>query len=233
MKKEVCPAWGKTCNTCHKENHFKGSQSCHKTKKVYAIGDAEDSESTDEEIIMSLNHVESVRAVTSKAVYCEMQMQRTPVKLQNDCGATVNIMPHHLVPVPYKLNACNITLKMWNKTTMDALGQRALKLKNRVTGKKYNVLFVIVAEDLTPLLSRTAAEKMGLITINYGDFKRVNAVCEQNNSPEVEFGDVFTGEVGKLPGTAHLTLQAERDPVVCPMRGIPIAIRDKVHDKIF
>ncbi len=122
MKKEVCPAWGKTCNACHKEKHFKGSQSCHKAKKVYAIGDAEDSEITDEQIIMSLNRLESVRAITSKAVYCEMQIQQTLIKLQIDSGATVNIMPHHLVPVLYKLNACNITLKMWNKTTMDALG---------------------------------------------------------------------------------------------------------------
>ncbi len=42
---------------------------------------------------------------------------------------------------------------------------------------------------------------------------------------------MFTGEIGKLPDTAHLTLQVDRDPVVCPMRGIPIAIRDKVHLK--
>ncbi len=50
---------------------------------------------------------------------------------------------------------------------------------------------------------------MDLITINYGDFKPVNAVCEQNNLLEVEFEDVFTGEVGKLPSTAHLPLQAD------------------------
>ncbi len=167
-----------------------------------------------------------------RPLYCEMQIQGTPVKLQIDCCATVNVMPHHLVPVPYKLNACNITLKMWNKTTMDVLGQCALILKNPATGKKYNVLFVIIAEDLTLLLNRNAVEKMGLITINYEDFKGVN-VCEKNNSLEVEFENVFTGEVGKLPGTAHLTLQVDQDPVVCPTRGIPIAIRDKVHDKIF
>jgi hypothetical protein len=32
MKKQECPAWGKTCAKCGMANHFKGAPKCPKSK---------------------------------------------------------------------------------------------------------------------------------------------------------------------------------------------------------
>lgn len=104
-----------------------------------------------------------------------MEVNGKPVKLQIDCGATVNILSkRHLDGLP--LPPETVQLQMWNGSTIQALGRCKLRTRNVKTGQKFNVHFVIVEEELTPLLSRNAAEKMGLITVNYNHFKHVNAV---------------------------------------------------------
>ena len=38
MKKELCPAWGKTCMACGGKNHFRVSSNC-KHHSVHAVGE--------------------------------------------------------------------------------------------------------------------------------------------------------------------------------------------------
>lgn len=243
FRKELCPAWGRTCNGCHRSNHFKDSPVCSKNRNIHAVIEDPESESTDEELIMSVTELISTVG-HKKAVYCEMLVCGNRVRMQIDCGATVNVIPSSLVPSPLNLQPTDVTLKMWNNTTMTPLGQCVLKVKNPKTKKKYNVQFVVVEEQLTPLLSRTAAEKMGLITINYEDFVNVNAVSKdpintlsQEPMKEVmhivsEYSDVFKEEVGEFKGEVHLTLRDDAEPVVCPARKVPIAIRPKLDKQL-
>lgn len=67
---------------------------------------------------------------------------------------------------------------MWNKARVMELGTCKLPLENPKTSQKYMVKFVIVEEELTPLLSRKAAEKMNLVTVNYDKFESVSGVVE-------------------------------------------------------
>ncbi len=234
MKKELCPAWGHSCNACHKKNHFKGSEVCGKTKKIHAVDYESDGyDTTDEEVI---SMVKTAPSIHEKAVYCEMLVEDTPVKLQIDCGATANMIPNSLVPSPIALKPTDKTLKMWNNTTITPLGECVLKVKNPATRKKYNVLFIVVEENLTPLISRSAAEKMQLITINYEQFVNVNAVT-QDTDAEVqqilaEYSDVFEETVGCFPGTVHLTLKPDAQPVVCGLRKPSISTKGQLIDTL-
>ena len=64
---------------------------------------------------------------------------------------------------------------------MKALGTCKLRLQNPKTSQKYMVKFAIVKEELTHLLSRNAAEKMKLITVNYNKFESVSGEVEDKH----------------------------------------------------
>ena len=227
MKKEVCPAWGKRCTACGLKNHFAASQEC-KKKKVHAVQPDYSSDSSSS-LVSSISTVTtsdhaSINSGQSdhQPIYCEMEVNGKPVKLQVDCGATVNILPkRHLHDLP--LRPETVKLQMWNGSTIQALGRCKLRTRNVKTGQKLNVEFVIVKEELTPLLSRNAAEKMGLITVNYNHFKHVNAVTTSLEALyHKKFPEAFRGNTGILPGKkVHLTTMPNAVPVVRDARTLP------------
>jgi hypothetical protein len=118
---------------------------------------------------------------------------------------------------------------MWNKSTLEALGKCKVRVVNRVTKQKYNVDFVIVEDGLTPLLSRKAAEKMELITVNYNKFELVNAV----SSYVSKFLKAFSDRPGVLPGgLVHLTVTPGAEPVVRGARTIPESLKVNVKARL-
>ena len=108
---------------------------------------------------------------------------------------------------------------------------------NPATGDKFNVDYVIVdGDELTPLLSRKAAERMKLITVNYENFEMVSAVSGSSTtrirSVKV-YPDVFDGKLGSLPGgKIHLTLEPNVEPVVRPPRTLPESLNSSEKDEL-
>ena len=92
-------------------------------------------------------------------------------------------------------------------------------------------------ESLTPLLSRKTAEQMGLLTINFDNFKRINNVNSELNILS-DFPKPFDGELGILPGgaesngTVRLVIDEDSNPSVRPARRIAVALKSKVKDKL-
>ena len=84
---------------------------------------------------------------------------------------------------------------MWNKVKMKALETCKLLFENPKTLLNYIVKFAVVDKQLTPLLSRKAAEKMNLITVNYDQFEHVNGVVDSTDILD-EFPDIFNGDIG-------------------------------------
>jgi hypothetical protein len=147
-----------------------------------------------------------------------------------DCGTTVNILSKSMIRT---LPICpdHVQLKMWNKLTLKALGKCKVRVVNPVTNQKYNVDFVIVEDYLTPLLSRKAAEKMGLITVNYSRFELVNAVS--TSCYVSQFPKAFSDRPGVLPdGLVHLTLTPSAESVVHGARTIPESLKVKVKVRL-
>lgn len=82
------------------------------------------------------------------------------------------------------------------------VGSCALLVVNPKNQKKYRVKFMVVNEDLTPLLGLNATEKMKLLTIHKENF--LNVVKQAKADVTVKYTDVFDERLGKLPGNVHL-----------------------------
>ena len=239
MKKESCPAWGKSCDACKGKNHFKNSERCPKSKKnVHGVHECGCSE-TDSSSCAGISTVTSADVCTIKSsedspVYCNMVVNKQLTKLQVDCGATVHVLPRRYVGNK-EIRHEDVSLKMWNDFTMKAIGKCRVKTVNPVTGEKWKIDYVVVEEDLIPLLIRKAAEKMKLITINYDNFKSVSAVSTSSKTSDVvnDFPEVFDNNLGSLPGGKdHLTLAPNAEPVVRPTRALPESLSPTVKTEL-
>ena len=239
MKKESCPAWGKSCDACKGKNHFKNSERCPKSKRnVHGVREYGYSD-TDSSSCASISTVTTADVCTIKSsedspVYCNMVVNKQLVKLQVDCGATVNVLPRRYVGNK-EIRHEDVSLKMWNDVTMKAIGKCRVKTVNPVTGEKWKIDYVVVDQDLIPLLSRKAAEKIKLITINYDNFQSVSAVSTSLKTSEVvnEFPKVFDNKLGSLPAK-NVQTQAEYETInaitFLPMREESISkIRDETE----
>ena len=172
LKREFCKAWGQQCNTCEGLNNF--SRCCPKSTprpSLHAVDEGHGCESdSSAEMVLSVTS-ESVNSVsnTSGPIYAKMELKDRDVKLQVDCGTTVNVISQKYVHNE-SLEKSDTKLTMYNKTTLKPICKCRIIMRNPTNGKKYNVLFEVVKEDLMPLLSRKAAEQMQLITVNYDKF---------------------------------------------------------------
>ncbi|XP_064637067.1 uncharacterized protein K02A2.6-like [Lineus longissimus] len=157
------------------------------------------------------------------------------VRFQIDCGATVTVLPKRYLKPDSKIRKEHVHLRMWNSSGLNALGKCKVNVVNPATGQRFRLDCVLVEEDLTPLLSRKAAEKMRLITVNYDYFDQVNSVSPGGAAVSKfvnEFPNVFNRKVGTLPGKVHLTLEPNAEPVVRPPHNVPEALKDRVKSEI-
>jgi len=220
MKKELCPAWGKTCMTCGGKNNFQMSSKCkrhsgHSVSKDYSTDSSESSSETISGITTVQDHFVHAVQPGNQLIFCEMEVNKKPVRLQIDCGSTVCILPKRYVENA-QIRPEKVNLQMWNKTSLQALGKCKTKVVNPTTKQKFKVDFVIVDKELTPLLSGKAAQKMNLITVNYDKFKVVNAV----SSPE--HVQLFPDTLKDTPGKkVHLTTVEDASPAIRSARTLP------------
>ena len=237
MRKESCPAWGKVCTSCGEKNHFPASRKCkgrsvHVVQDDYASDSSTSSTGTISTITVELCHDVNSAQSQHPLIYCEMLINDKPVRLQIDCGATVCILPKRYLE-NLEVRPEIVNLQMWNKLSVKALGKCKVHVKNPVTNEKFKVDFVIVNQAFTPLLSGNAAQAMGLITVNYGNFKVVNGISTASHSYIQQFPAVFKDTPGTLPGKrVHLTVEDGATPVVHCACTLPEARKDAVKAEL-
>ena len=82
-----CPAFGKTCNVCHKQNHF--AKVCKATtKEVHTVGN----ESARDEQPFLIGTIGS-KQVADKDWYVNFQINNCTIPFKIDTGAQCNVMP--------------------------------------------------------------------------------------------------------------------------------------------
>ena len=86
----------------------------------------------------------------------------------------------------------------------------------------------MVDGHVTPVLSKRACERMGLVCLNY---EHIQTVFESDIL--AEFYDVFNDEIGTLPGDVHFTIDSQANPVAITSCRVPVSIRKKNVDKKF
>ena len=87
--------------------------------------------------------VNGVASKKDKPIYGETHIRSNPVRRQvdcGDCGATVSIIPKSHIS-DTQLKPSKISLGVWNKEKMNALGTCKLSLQNPKTSQKYMVNF--------------------------------------------------------------------------------------------
>ena len=220
MKREECPAWGKLCSKCGQSNHFPvkcpNSKYRPRVHKVQHDDSNTDSETSDEEWIKV---VHSKDHKSSKEVKCRLLVgpSRTEVAFQIDTGASVNILPESYAD---NIVDTNKKLTVGNNTDVSPLGTCRTTVRNPANNKKYSVEFVVVRNDLSPLMSYQAAEQMKLLSINENNVERVASIKAMD-----KYADVFSKDLGKFSGRHHLKVDPSVIPVVMPDRRTPLSVR--------
>ena len=146
------------------------------------------------------------------------------VSFQIDTGSSVNILPIKFMQKDQEVSKTPIILKSWTGNRITPVGSARIVIENPSNSKKYRLTFIIVKEDLTPILGLRTREAMNLLTISNDNFKeaRINVIKVQSEQDKVKsFPTVFDDGIGSLLGEQHLVLNQEIKPTVNPVRRVP------------
>ncbi|KAI4887128.1 hypothetical protein NFI96_019030, partial [Prochilodus magdalenae] len=246
--KQKCPAYGKKCKKCGKENHFaakcKASQMLKgkekRKKQVHNVAEC-NSDELEDILCVTASETETVSSVGSDKrhypqLFAGMLVGKRMVKFQIDCGATCNIIPINLLDPNTKIENTKSVLVMYNKSKLKPLGRCKLKLRNPRNQKLYQLEFQVVDECGTvPLLGKRASEGMQLIKVHYENIMAIDsivtAVAERQRKRDqwtidqikAEYADVFMGD-GCLEGEYSLEIDDTVKPVQLPKRRVPVAM---------
>lgn len=100
-------------------------------------------------------------------------------------------------------------------------------------GQQHTLLFLIVDRDVVPLLGFRACVHFGIVTMS----PHVHQVSTESNAEfteqiHLQYKDVFSDELGKLPITYSMTLDPAVQPVVRPAHRIPVAMQARVKAEL-
>ena len=162
-KKELCPAYGKKCKNCGKSNHFAIKCTTRERKTNQVDDDTDSVESVD-----MVKSEQLVYTIKNTKIFADMMIRSTAeqVSFQIDTGSSVNILPIKFMPKDKEVSKTPIILKSWTGNRITPVGSARIVIENPSNSKKYRLTFIIVKEDLTPILGLRASEAMNLLTIN-------------------------------------------------------------------
>ena len=244
-KRELCPAFGKTCNKCGKPNHFAVKCRSQRTRMVRVI--EEDDE--EEEVYQTStpgSHVDDSQCVTLKLVE-----SGNFLRFQVDTGAQCNVVPldlykkatkdHSLAqvkPVSQKITA-------YGGSELRVVGKVLLRVRRGEVQCRLDCKLVD-QQGIRPLLGRKAC--LGMNIMAYLDNDQLNkptvqnaevyAVHDQNSSSLAKeqlikkYPGVFSDGVGLLEGEYHIRLDSQVTPVQHAPRRVPVAYRESLQKSL-
>ena len=145
-----------------------------------------------------------------------MEIANELVKMQVDSRASCNVLPRKVLPRDTEVKKTNL------KTTLKVLGVATRSLRNPKNKKKYRAEFAIINEDYTPLLGSSAAQQMGLITVQQENILQVKETYQELNMERITttYPDVFQG-LGCMEEGLHLEVDESASPSIMPPRRVP------------
>ena len=152
-----------------------------------------------------------------------------PVIFQLDTGASTCLISKKYIGET-RLTPTTTSLVMWNGSKIQPLSECILKVTNKKTKTRYPVHFIVVSQDLAPLLSLNACLAMDLVSVNEQNFERVNTIA--TNSPLKDFPDVFDDKIGTPPGTAHFEVDPSVMPVISLIRAVNRNLKPKIKKEL-
>ena len=248
MERSKCPAFGKICSVCQRENHF--ALKCSHKKKPYRTKKPRkhsvnqfDCDESEEEILSVSCSEEEINAVdnhTNKIV-ATMQVGGKDVKMLIDSGASWNVLPIKYLPKGTVVEQLSHTLKMYSKSTMSAVGKAKISLVNPKNMENYMIDFTVVDGSFTLLLGLETALKMKLLVVQTQSTLsiREDTLSFDAEKPKFtrdtvmsEYPDVFGEELGCMEGKVHLETDPNVAPTVMPPRRVPIVLKERLKNEL-
>lgn len=232
-----CPAYGKKCKKCEKDNHF--ATMCRtkmqKEKTVHTI--TESDEDSYEDILCvtaeTVNTVTKEKQRPPSKLFAAMLLGQEQIKFQLDCGASCNIIPVNLLNPATPIEKTEQVLVMYNKSTLQPIGKCKVKLRNPRNKKLYRLEFMVVDEgSAVPLLGSRAVQAMNLVKVQYENIMAVDSIVTKETGKQEmwnmhdirnEYADVFQGD-GCLEGVYKIEADPTVTPVKLPKRRVPVAM---------
>ena len=213
FKKELCPAYGKTCAKCNRMNHYrsmcKASEKNERVQNVFSV--------------YKVNYVRTVDTLPK----CETVTLKTQwgslIKFQIDNGASVNVIPLSVYELASK-DFQHRKIKKSDTTEITEFGGTRWKIKGeviiRVQRRNKECLIRLKIADgdqFHSILRRSASVELGCIKILDNDekYEQVNQI--QNTLDlkilMTKYLEVFDGQVGKLEGKYTIKINDKAVPV--------------------
>ena len=248
-EKGHCPAYGKVCSACGKQNHF--AAVCLSSKRVKLVHVENTSSSTDSddneffigavfknpksessESELSSNNSESNNskvAVEPNSYIVDVVSSEidnlNDIYFKLDTGAQCNIIPRNVynqIPNKPKLHKTKDKLTSYDGSSIEVEGKCIVRITkpDEHNGKSYPVQCFVVPTNSPAILGLDTCKRLNLI-------KRVMTIHPNTPDYLVNYEDVF-GELGVLDGEHHICLDPSVKPVVDPPRKIPYLLKEKV-----
>ena len=85
----------------------------------------------------------------------------------------------------------------------------------------------------TPLLGSSAAQQMGLITLQQENILQVKERYQELNTERITatYPDVFQG-LGCMEGALHLKVDESVSPSIMPPRRVPLALKERMKEEL-
>ena len=240
-KRELCPAFGKVCNRCHKPNHF--AKKCRSTAGRGSVRTVD--ENTDE--------VFPMQSATAGLDDSQLVTLKLPsgnfIRFEVDTGAQCNVLPvalykeaakdhklKHITPVRSQITAYGgATLPVTGQVRIDVeRGNHHYKLECKLVN----------STNIRPLLGRKACLEMEIIAYLDNDklyqpdvryaavfaLEPTNAVSQQQFIQR--YPKVFKEGVGKIAGNYNIRLNPRVMPVQHAPRRVPVALQQRLKETL-
>jgi hypothetical protein len=208
-----CPAYGKTCFNCGKNNHF--SKVCRAKRKVGFVEQDKSKEHLEPLFIGAVNYSPSKSNNNDEDEYFKtLVMQNKQILFKIDTGSQANILPvttfRRLKDVQLATTAVKLT--SYTGEHLPVLGQCYLKCNDKI------LKFFVVDTKQVPILGLPTSKDLNLIKLVM-------------NVKLFQFPKVFQG-LGCLKKPYHIQVDPKVTPVVSTLKSQPVALRDRLKQSL-
>lgn len=228
-----CPAYGKKCLKCGKQNHF--AKCCGFRGRVsdVTVGSNDEQRAVGNQEFIVSDIVDSINKQTNiwlESVF--LDDSRSPVSFKVDTGSQVNLIDiSELVDVNVAVLPSVANLQSYTGNKIRVRGQ--VEMACQWKGAKRSISFQVV-DGYTSILGLGALVELGIVSDSSLNVSSMTAVVESSVAVQItqplvrEFSDIFMPGIGKLDTTHHITLKPDARPYCAATRQVPEAQRCKL-----
>ena len=237
-----CPAYGKTCHNCQRQNHFQNM--CRSRKKVHGL--EEETKEHHSNTNLFVGAVTTKVEVQNDGCFVMLPVQGHVTRLKLDTGSQVNILPvrelKKIIGSNPCMDPCTHKLVSYSDDKLTVLGTAKRPVEYKANVEKEHT-FHIVDTNQPGLLGLRSSQDLGLIKVVMmtnaeEEQAKLDVDVKSDKSPQQlkeevmqKYANVFTG-LGRLEKPYHIEVDPTVMPVVNPPRTIPAALRDRVKTEL-